>query len=61
LREILSSLFTQASAALIERLPREQIVALAGSEYGWYELGRRLSPSKAILLSQKLKGDSNAS
>ena len=61
LREILSSLYTQASATLIERLPREQIVALAGSEYGWYELGRRLSPSKAILLSQKLKGDSNAS
>jgi hypothetical protein len=29
-------------------------VELAGSEYGWYELGRRLSPSKALLLARKL-------
>jgi hypothetical protein len=61
LREILSSLCTQASAALIERLPSERIVALAGSQFGWYELGRRLSPSKAQLLSKKLQGESHAS
>jgi hypothetical protein len=60
LGEVLSALCTDAYAALIARLPRSRIVALAGSEAGWHELGSRLSFSKTILLSNKLKADDHA-
>jgi hypothetical protein len=60
LREVLSALCTDAYAALIARMPRSRIVELAGSDAGWYELGRRLSFSKTVLLSDKLKGGDHA-
>jgi hypothetical protein len=60
LREVLSALCTDAYAALIGRLPRSRIVALAGSDAGWYELGSRLSLSKTALLLEKLKVDDHA-
>lgn len=60
LREVLSALSTDAYASFIGRLPRSRIVELAGSDAGWYELGNRLSFSKTILLSEKLKADGHA-
>jgi hypothetical protein len=60
LREVLSALCTDAYATLLARLPRSRIVALAGSDAGWYELGRSLSFSKTRLLLDKLEGDDHA-
>jgi hypothetical protein len=58
LREVLSALCTPACAALIERLPRARIVELVGNDAGWFELGLRLSPSKTVLVTDKLmRGD----
>jgi hypothetical protein len=60
LREILSALCTPACAAALDRLPVQRVVDLAGSEVGWYELGRRLSASKTVLLLEKLGKDPSA-
>ena len=61
LREVLSALCTEACAKLIERLPNTTIVELAANELGWFELGRRLSPSKTRLLRDKLGSKEDAS
>jgi hypothetical protein len=61
LREVLSALSTPACAALLERLPTSRIVELAGNEAGWFEIDRRLSISKSVVMTNRLlRGDDRA-